>query len=87
MTLNNRSRNNANPTLFREILILLEICFPLVAKTSKRWVFRQPICKMVFWEHYKLGSLSCSRADEVCCFVEVVFKVQRLAKLVSMLKR
>lgn len=39
MAFNNSSRNNANPTLLCQILVLLQVCFPLLAQADKTRVF------------------------------------------------
>jgi hypothetical protein len=51
MALNNRTRHNADPAFFSQLLVLLEIRLPLIAQAGERRVFRKPVGKMVFWQN------------------------------------
>lgn len=84
MALNNSSWHNADPTLFRKVLIFLKVRLPLVAQVNESGFFGQPVGEMILWKNSDLSALGGCGANKVCCSAEVVLEVQWLRGLINM---
>ena len=84
MALNNSTWHDTDSTLFRQILVLLEIRLPLVAQIEETGIFRKPVGEVVFWQDSEFGTLSGGRSNKICCLVEVVLEVKWLRGSISM---
>ena len=83
MPFDNGPGHDADIELHSELLVLAQILFVLCATSLKGRIFRNPAREIVFREYRELGSLLRGSFKEGCCSIEVIFKRERLAVVVS----